>query len=423
MYAHRGGERPTLKRPNTIRFQARNLNITSEEVYVAIHRELNSVSTTKCIAPLENGWFNVTFDNDIHSGKIAMQGIKLQGMLIQCESANVRNSAVVYIKVPYEMSDEVVTTALLPYGTVVNIRRQMHDFDNEIETGVRSVLVKNMKKAIPSYVKVGGFTLPIRYKGQQRTCKICNQPGHIARNCELRGRCFVCGSHEHRAGWHERQREKEESDTPSSVSIQEERGKYDDPYDTNTDEEEENTQSIEKTQAETIDEEEDEDIHDNEGKRNNESEKSEDKKQKAHETTVQSTTTPEDMTSNNTRNGQTTTPLTTSTTMTSQPAKTTQSESDMQTGQEDDNVQPSNTTGAETDKNNHQSEPQEDNVSEDVMVHDGEEEGEEGETHWVTKVGKKTRKKRGSGTTTQQNRPSPYELPKSRGRGRGKRDI
>ena len=85
-----------------------------------------------------------------------------------------------YIKVPDEMSDEV--TALLPYGTVVNIRRQVHDFDNEIETGVRSPLVKNMTKQIPSYVEVGGFTLPIRYKGQQRTCKICNQPGHIARN-------------------------------------------------------------------------------------------------------------------------------------------------------------------------------------------------------------------------------------------------
>ena len=79
-----------------------------------------------------------------------------------------------YIKVPYEMSDEV--TALLPYGTVINIRRQVHDFDNEIETGVRSALVKNMKKQIPSYVEVS------LYKGQQRTCNICNQPGHRARN-------------------------------------------------------------------------------------------------------------------------------------------------------------------------------------------------------------------------------------------------
>ena len=130
----------------------------------------------------------------------------------------------VYIKVPYEMSDEVVTTALLPYGTVVDIRRQVHVFDSEIETGVRSVLVKNMKKQIPSYVEVGGFTLPI--KGNREHVRYVTNPA-IARNCDLRGRCFVCGSYEHRAGWHERQKEEEESDTPSSISIREEREKYD----------------------------------------------------------------------------------------------------------------------------------------------------------------------------------------------------
>ena len=85
------------------------------------------------------------------------------------------------------MSDTVVTSALMQYGTVTNIRRQVYDFDKEVQTGVRSLLIKNIKKPIPSYVKVGAFTLLVRHRGQQRTCKICGQPNHLARDCNLRG--------------------------------------------------------------------------------------------------------------------------------------------------------------------------------------------------------------------------------------------
>ena len=44
------------------------------------------------------------------------------------------------------------------------------------ETGVRSVLTKNIKQLIPSYVRVGDFNLPVIHRGQQKTCKICNEP-------------------------------------------------------------------------------------------------------------------------------------------------------------------------------------------------------------------------------------------------------
>ena len=62
---------------------------------------------------------------------------------------------------------------------------------------------------------MGFFSLPVRYRGQEKTCKICNQPGHFARDCEKRGKCFVCGSMNHRAYWHEENPEdKDKEDTP-----------------------------------------------------------------------------------------------------------------------------------------------------------------------------------------------------------------
>ena len=79
------------------------------------------------------------------------------------------------------MTDEVVWNALMQFGTVVNLRRQIHNFDERVEKEVRSLLIKNIKKPIPYFVRVGGFSLPVRYKGQQKTCKISDQTGHFAR--------------------------------------------------------------------------------------------------------------------------------------------------------------------------------------------------------------------------------------------------
>ena len=199
---HRPRDRVGLKRPNTIRFNARNVDADPEQVYQAINKELESVPTIKCIAHLDSGWYNVSFDNEKDCQQIAQQGIILQGMLMQCERANVQDSVVVYVKVPYEMEDNVVINALMNYGTVSNIRRQHHFFDEQIENGVRSLLIKNIKKPIPSYIRVGSYTLPVRHKGQEKTCRICHQPGHVARQCKHRGRCFICGEQGHRAEHH-----------------------------------------------------------------------------------------------------------------------------------------------------------------------------------------------------------------------------
>ena len=200
-----------LNRPNTIRFCTRQVEkaVTPEDVYNAVEYELDAVETIKCIAEIGNKWFNVTFDNGTDCQTIAAHGILLQNTLIQCERTNVANSVVVYVKCPYEMSDQVVTNTLSFYGTVANIRRQFHDFDRSVETGVRSFMIKSLKKPIPSFLRVGGFTLPVRYRGQVKTCKICEQTDHLAYDCPARGRCFVCGSHEHRAVWHDRKHEED----------------------------------------------------------------------------------------------------------------------------------------------------------------------------------------------------------------------
>ena len=211
MYVPHNAGRYGLRRPNTVRFNTKSIPeaVTPEQVYRAVKKELDSVATVKCIAELDNKWYNITFDNERHSEFVASHGLILHQVLVQCERASDRRSVVCYVKVPYEISDETVATVLSRYGTVANVRRQYHNFDKNIETGVRSCLIKNLQRPIPSYIKLGTFTLPVRYRGQQKTCKICESVNHIARDCPTRGRCFVCGSYDHQAAWHDNKMDEE----------------------------------------------------------------------------------------------------------------------------------------------------------------------------------------------------------------------
>ena len=164
--------RNALLRPNTIKFRP-EFRITPEEVYYATNKELEERDTVKCIAELNTGWYNVYFNNEANCEQIALNGIKVNGILIECERASVQNSVVVYVNAPHEMSDQTVTTALSAYGTVSNIRHQTYDFDANVETGVRSLLIKSVKKPIPSFLKVGFFNLPIRHRVARLKLAVC----------------------------------------------------------------------------------------------------------------------------------------------------------------------------------------------------------------------------------------------------------
>ena len=69
------------------------------------------------------------------------------------------------------------------------------------------------------------FQVKISYAGQQQVCELCAAPGHIARVCPLRGKCFQCGLEGHlsrncpqRAGY--RARDDVEKDVPDPTAAE-----------------------------------------------------------------------------------------------------------------------------------------------------------------------------------------------------------
>ena len=84
-----------LKRLNALTFISNAIDITPEEVYRAVDKELKTNKATKGVAQLNHGWYNITFASENDCDVKASKGLMISGMLIQCELANVFNSVVV----------------------------------------------------------------------------------------------------------------------------------------------------------------------------------------------------------------------------------------------------------------------------------------------------------------------------------------
>ena len=61
----------------------------------------------------------------------------------------------------------------------------------DIFDGVR-VVTMIRDKPIPQNLDVDGFHVKVSYYGQSVECDICNNHGHVVRNCPLKGKCLWC---------------------------------------------------------------------------------------------------------------------------------------------------------------------------------------------------------------------------------------
>ena len=82
-------------------------------MYGSIVKDHVDSQAIKCIAELNTGWFNVSFNSEQACESLISQGIRLDGVVIMCERASLHNSVVTYVKAPYEMSDQTVMTAII----------------------------------------------------------------------------------------------------------------------------------------------------------------------------------------------------------------------------------------------------------------------------------------------------------------------
>ena len=96
---------------------------------------------------------------------------------------------------PNEMPDSVIIGRLSVYGSVLSIRRDL--LTDSTFNGVRTARME-VKKDIPSTVRIAGEFIRFWYPGQPKTCRRCGDLGHLIKECEsVRG--FNCEQSGHRS--------------------------------------------------------------------------------------------------------------------------------------------------------------------------------------------------------------------------------
>ena len=134
----------------------------------------------------------VTFERQIHKQN-AMQNksILVNGVDCAIRGGGPRPQNVLIYNFPYEIDHSVVRNALSFYGEVESVRFRHWTHHAEVCDGVRTVRMVR-SGAIPRNLIIDGFPVKVAYVGQELECDICGKKGHIAKNCEMRGKCMEC---------------------------------------------------------------------------------------------------------------------------------------------------------------------------------------------------------------------------------------
>lgn len=113
-----------------------------------------------------------------HNGEITKVTINMAGM---------GNKRIRIANLPPEVPENVVKTALTPYGTVMDIHEEKwaRTYRYVVANGIKQVMM-SLTKHIPSHLTIEGHRVLVSYEGQPTTCYGCGEVGHIYPNCPNR---------------------------------------------------------------------------------------------------------------------------------------------------------------------------------------------------------------------------------------------
>lgn len=151
----------------------------------------------KCLQQTGEKTWVVTLKSDQASESLKKKSLRIGENAIHTAGAGRPITFVTLLYAPCEMGDQPITTALSPYGKVINVRRGHWQQHPLWENGNRHVKME-MDRPIPSYLQVGPYRLVVKYNGQVETCRRCGGPGHKAADCP-NFKCHNCGEAGHRA--------------------------------------------------------------------------------------------------------------------------------------------------------------------------------------------------------------------------------
>ncbi len=159
--------------------------------------EIYQRNEVKCVQSVNEKTWCVTVVNAHAAEKLQREDVVINKKLVAVTPAGRKITFVNVFGAPQELSDAAVTSKLSFFGSILSHRRGHWQSHPEWENGVRHYRME-LTHAIPSFVKIGQFSLHIKYDGQLKTCRKCSGQEHMASFCPY-DTCYNCGLPGHRA--------------------------------------------------------------------------------------------------------------------------------------------------------------------------------------------------------------------------------
>ena len=218
--------------------------LSATDVFEALKLSDVDPKQISCIQRQSNGEIQLTFRNAKQRELFLKKNvIQIRGQPFALQDVDRPLTYLQIFDSPYELPDSTIINRLTKYCDILHHRRgyfREPGFEH-IQDGVRHYRVR-IKNPIPNFLRFGKIQLNLRYEGQPRTCRHCNQTGHYANachnivcyNCEQLGHlasdcpeppmCNLCKSTDHKAracqfSW---ARDTRETSDPESEPVTEE---------------------------------------------------------------------------------------------------------------------------------------------------------------------------------------------------------
>lgn len=188
---------------------------TVKDIFDGLLRDGIPASPVRCLQRLPNDGVLVTFSSEeVRNRFLRKSSLIIRKRISVVHPASRRLTFVNVYDAPYELPDSAIEERLKPYGRIYSHRRGKCQGYPDVFNGVRHLRMA-LEDDIPCFLRFGRFQVRVKYENPPKTCRKCNSPDHLAKectavvcfNCDGTGhlsrscldgmRCCICKSKEH----------------------------------------------------------------------------------------------------------------------------------------------------------------------------------------------------------------------------------
>ena len=137
------------------------------------------VAAIQALSPTK---YCIQFTSSSYRHERDVNGITFQGVTLTPHPAYEEVKSVFVDRAPLQMPDAYLFELLAPYGHVLGVEHlKVKGFQN-VKSGTCRVSMV-ITKSIPNIIKISNIQLSFRYRGQPPFCFVCQEVGHIGRDC------------------------------------------------------------------------------------------------------------------------------------------------------------------------------------------------------------------------------------------------